>query len=108
MTEGTATSMRTFPFRIFSLTAGLTLVSIVGFYVSRQNRSDREPLGLQPSERSALYARTLEILHTTCASALEADLVAYCREQARFIARFPECGHECQSLCRRFSPRPTK
>jgi hypothetical protein len=108
MTQATASPMRSLPFGVFSLTAALTLLTFIAFYVSRNSSVGEALFGLPSSQRSALYARTLETLRVTCAHATESDLREFCQEQARLIARFPECDADCQALSRRFSPRPTK
>jgi hypothetical protein len=32
----------------------------------------------------------------------------YCRQQADFIKRFPECDRECRDLAARFAPQPSR
>ncbi|HEY5955059.1 MAG TPA: hypothetical protein VIV60_00850 [Polyangiaceae bacterium] len=100
--------MRSFPIGAFTLTAALTLLTGLGFYVLRHQGSEQQLFGLEARERSTLYARTIETLRSTCANAKELELIEYCREQAHFVLRFPECDNECQSLCRTYLPRPTK
>jgi cytochrome b pre-mRNA-processing protein 3 len=67
-----------------------------------------ELLALPTIERHMLYERTLETLNGVCKHAHGNDLSDYCREQVRFISRFPECDDACQTTCRQLSPRPTR
>ncbi|MGC4068911.1 MAG: hypothetical protein QM784_30560 [Polyangiaceae bacterium] len=108
MIRAAAPPMRSFFLAVLSVAAASTLLTLVGVYMSRSSRVDGALFGLPSSERSALYSRTLETLRTTCAHATEGDLFDYCQQQARLIARFPECEGDCQLVSRQFLPRPTK
>ncbi len=56
-------------------------------------------LNLPQMERRALYERTLRTLETTCRSKASASgLEDFCRGQAEFIVRFPECDAVCSAL----------
>jgi hypothetical protein len=84
------------------------VLAVVGnwFWSLRQERVDL--LGLPTQERQALYKRTLETLESVCVSAAGSEIKDYCRKQAQFIARFPECDAACEAACRSLAPRPTK
>lgn len=88
---------------------GLAVLAFLGALATfLHTRLDRE-LALMPTlERRTLYERTLETLRTACARAPGPTLTDYCREQADFIRRFPECDSECHELAARFTPQPTR
>lgn len=73
-----------------------------------ETRLDRELRALPVAERRALYARTLETLHTTCNRECGSEVAEYCRRQADFLTRFPECDSECRDLAARFAPTPSR
>lgn len=60
----------------------------------------REVLARLPEpERRALYERTLHALTSTCqATPRSSGLEDFCREQAQFVLRFPECDASCRAL----------
>ena len=64
---------------------------------------------LSAAERRALYERTLHTLQSTCAPQTRpAGLTGYCREQAEFIERFPECDQTCRKLAQRNREKPSR
>jgi hypothetical protein len=65
--------------------------------------------GLAPQERRALYERTLSTLQSTCASSKgSTGLDDFCRDQAEFIVKFPECNASCAALAGKFRGIPTR
>lgn len=86
----------------------MTLLCAVALAVFVHTRLDREISQLPESERRALYERTRETLRTSCAHARGPEVTEYCREQADFIQRFPECDSECRELAARFAPQPSR
>lgn len=84
------------------------IAGVTFMFMFMQTRLDRELSELPPSERRALYERTLETLRTTCSQARGPELADYCRQQADFVKRFPECDSECRELAARFAPRPSR
>lgn len=83
------------------------LTVIVCALVYFDSRVGRELRRLPDADRRALYQRTIETLRTSCLKAEGPMLSDYCCEQADFIERFPECGADCRTLAKRFTPRPT-
>lgn len=81
---------------------------IVATIALTMGRASREIESLPTSERQALYQRTLETLRTSCMQATGPTVTEYCREQAAFILRFPECDRECQTLAGRFAHQPSR
>jgi hypothetical protein len=66
-------------------------------------------LNLPPSERRALYERTLRTLETTCNPQGRArGLDDFCRNQAEFIVRFPECDAACASVAEPHRSAPSR
>jgi len=64
---------------------------------------------LDPQERAALYQRTLQNLRSTCEPPERPrGLDDYCRRQADFILKFPECDSACRSLANRQSNQPSR
>jgi cytochrome b pre-mRNA-processing protein 3 len=86
----------------------LVAVTGVGAVFWSQTRASAELRAMPALERAALYARTLETLRTTCTQIQGSELLDYCRQQAEFVSRFPECDAACQGACQRLLPRPTK
>ena len=91
------------------LAAALSLlVAAVALAVFMRTRLSRELSELPEPERRALYERTLETLRSSCAQAPGPELAEYCRQQAEFIKRFPECDNECRALAARFASQPSR
>jgi hypothetical protein len=64
---------------------------------------------LSEAERRALYERILRTLETTCDQAKRPHgLDDFCKEQAEFIVKFPECDAACASRAARFRPLPAR
>jgi hypothetical protein len=53
-------------------------------------------------ERHALYERTLQTLQSPSCDPARNGLKDYCRQQAEFIIKFPECDAACGELAKRF------
>ena len=94
--------------RYLAVTAALVAFAVGGTWFWNRHLSQQELLALPSQQRHALYVHTLETLETVCMRTQGPDLTEYCREQARFIVRLPECGATCQEICRRLAPKPTK
>lgn len=83
----------------------LALILAIGaVMVARQTQIDREIRHLPDSQRTALYQRTLETLRSPCSHAGGDALSDFCREQAEFIQRFPECDDACRELAALYRP----
>jgi hypothetical protein len=82
-------------------------VSVTGL-VAYQRNEEAELRSLPLAERASLFQRTFETLNFTCTHTNGKILAGYCRKQAEFLVRFPECNDSCQRTCHRFFPRPTK
>lgn len=92
----------------YAVAGALLVLLVAGSWVWNRHLSQQELLALPNQQRHTLYAHALETLETVCIHAQGPDLSEYCREQAQFIAHFPECGVNCQEICRKLAPRPTK
>jgi len=91
------------------LVAMAFLVFAVGGSSLWSHHQSRQQLRAIPTEeRQVLYKRTLATLESLCVNAQGSEITEYCREQAQFIAAFPECDATCEGVCRRLAPRPTK
>jgi len=86
----------------------LALVLVGAIAVLMYTRLDRELQDIPEAERRALYERILETLRTSCMHARGLAFSDYCRGQADFIRRFPECDSECRALAARFAPQPSR
>ena len=87
----------------------LALAAVIGTFASIESNLDREIRDLPTAQRTALYLRTLDTLRTTCEQvARGATMTEYCREQAKFIERFPECDAACHKVAMRFGPTPSR
>ena len=69
---------------------------------------DRSVRGLPAEVRRDLYGRTLMEVSSVCAqpAAASGALHEHCLEQARFLARFPECNADCNATVSRVMPPP--
>lgn len=90
------------------LAAAVALLLALAVAVCMQTRLDREISDLPEPERRALYERTRETLRSPCSQARGPEVAEYCRQQADFIKRFPECDSECRELAARFAPQPSR
>lgn len=90
------------------LAAALGLLSAVALAVFIHTRLDREISDIPEPERRALYERTRETLRSSCMQTRGPEMAEYCRQQADFIKRFPECDRECRDLAARFAPQPSR
>lgn len=90
------------------LAAALGLLSAALLAVFMHTRLDRELSELPEPERRALFERTRETLRSSCMQARGPEVTEYCRQQADFIKRFPECDRECRDLAARFAPQPSR
>jgi cytochrome b pre-mRNA-processing protein 3 len=69
--------------------------------------ADRRLLSSLPQpERAALYQQTLAAVEGSCPP--RAELTDRCAEEARFLARFPECDGACRETVARILPGPTR
>ena len=93
--------------RAVILALGLTVG--VGALAIWFGRGEERALRRMPAdERATLYRRTLDNLVTVCADSGAAGLSEFCREQAEFILKFPECDDTCRAMARRHLLRPTR
>jgi hypothetical protein len=71
---------------------------------------DRSIRGLPSGVRRDLYGRTLAEVRSVCTQPAVASgaLREHCLEQARFLARFPECTADCQAAVSRALPPPAR
>lgn len=88
---------------------GLGLVVLFsGISILLQRSNERELREMPVSDRRTLYEQTLQILRTSCATAASTPGYAQedrCREQASFLARFPECDRTCHQLTDPLTPK---
>jgi hypothetical protein len=78
----------------------LAIVLGVGLWVWTQGSEGRAIQRLDPVQRHALYVSTLQALESTCQTERDTGLRAYCRQQAEFIRKFPECDEHCREVAR--------
>jgi cytochrome b pre-mRNA-processing protein 3 len=91
--------------------AAAVLVGLLGLsaaWLLRDGGTGGELRRLPGAERRALYLRILETLRTTCPRATGPGLTDYCRDQAEFVARFPECDRFCRELAQRYAPKSAR
>jgi hypothetical protein len=69
----------------------------------------RALLSLPVEERVRIYERSLDSMRVLCGNPkVTGAFQSRCREQALFLAEFPECGADCRTLLENFLPRPTR
>jgi hypothetical protein len=83
------------------------LIASVWLYASDPETTALERMPID--ERQALYERTVRTLESTCSVMNRPEgLADFCRTQAEFVSKFPECDAACASLARKFLPQPTR
>lgn len=66
-------------------------------------------LELPARERQELFEATRRTLQSVCVPKRRiVDLEDYCREQAIFIRRFPDCDAACEELAQHAGSQPTR
>ena len=85
-----------------------TIVAAISVYAWWAGEETRAVRRLPVEQRVGLYQRTMENLKTICDPAPGRSMRAFCREQAEFALRFPECDEPCRVIARRHMslPRP--
>jgi hypothetical protein len=87
----------------------VVLLALLWLWSQRIAEQDRALEQLPAAERRALYERTLHTLERSCAPRTRpAGLDDYCRQQAEFIVRFPECDQACRTVAEQFQKKPTR
>lgn len=86
----------------------LVMASFGVLWYSQGAAEDRALAAMSSSERLALYRRTRQNIQEVCGEHLMAGMAEFCREQAEFVLRFPECDASCRSLAERISLRATR
>jgi cytochrome b pre-mRNA-processing protein 3 len=90
------------------LAGGLVVATLAALFILQQTGPGREVRHMPAAERRALYLRTNETLKSTCASVTGPTLKEYCREQADFLALFPECDDDCRARVLQLTSSPTR
>jgi hypothetical protein len=88
----------------------LTVAAVIAVLSLRGPDSETKAIGtLSATERRALYERTLQTLETTCDRTKRPHgLDDFCREQAEFVVKFPECDAACSQRAAQFRPLPAR
>lgn len=77
--------------------------------ITWQAGSERRAIARLPDEvRRGVFSQTLEAFSELCRGPERDDLRSHCREQARFLALFPECGARCGDLAAPYLHRATR
>ena len=88
------------------LGCGAVALVLAGF--AWRGKADRRALGELPaSDRQELFRRVLDDLDRFCRPPPDA-LDGWCRQQASFLAGFPECDRRCDQLARPLMPSATR
>jgi cytochrome b pre-mRNA-processing protein 3 len=92
---------------IATVTATALLVTTAGYWWLADDEG-REIRALPVAQRQGLYQRTMENLKTICDPAPGRSVREFCRNQAGFALKFPECDDDCRRVARRHLslPRP--
>ena len=85
--------------------AALALLALGVFHFGEEGRALRR---LPPTERAALYHRTLDTLTSVCAGERRRDFHDLCRGQAELVLLFPECDAACQATAHEQLRTPTR
>lgn len=69
---------------------------------------EREIASLAPEARRELYERTMQTLRGACSDPPGLEVARHCRDEAEFVASFPECDEACRGLVARFATKATR
>lgn len=72
---------------------GLLLVALLLWSLTAERRA---LINMEPQARARLFQEESESFHHLCQEPIQPALSAHCRQKARFLGLFPECGPECQ------------
>jgi hypothetical protein len=75
---------------------GLALLLLVAVLVYALLGEQRALEKMDPQARAALYEETWRGFRTLCQQQASPALAPRCREQAKFLQRFPECDVACR------------
>jgi cytochrome b pre-mRNA-processing protein 3 len=87
--------------------AAIAIASLPVFWLYSRDDERQAIVSMPQNERTSLYQRTFEDLSTTCRVG-DVALRAYCRRQAEFILKFPQCDATCQALAGGYLPHATR
>jgi hypothetical protein len=90
------------------LAGGVGVAALAALFIYQQTEPGREVRNMPGSERRALYQRTVETLKSTCATVTGPTLKEYCRDQAEFLALFPECEDSCRARVLQLTSSPSR
>jgi hypothetical protein len=90
--------------------AGIAIVilTVAGSSIWTYARERETLLALPKAERQLMLDHALGTINSVCLHVDSAELADYCREQARVVARLPECDKACEATCQKLAPRPTR
>lgn len=86
--------------------AGTLLISTVVILALRQDPERRALDAMSNADRAALFQRTRANVRALCAK--DMGFGEHCVEEARFLARFPECDGACRAEIEPVLPGPTR
>src|SRR5512142_1266854 len=94
--------------RVATTLVGVLALALAAATFWNHMQSRRELLRMPRQERRELYQHVLRTMSSVCVRAEGESLAEYCREQAQYVALFPDCDESCRQLGRQFLARPTK
>ncbi|MBJ6760604.1 hypothetical protein JGU66_07495 [Myxococcaceae bacterium JPH2] len=87
---------------------GVVTLMLVGVWLWLHSSEDRALLAMAPAQRKALFHETQQGFRLMCLSDAGKDFIPRCRQQATFLARFPECDTACRQEISPYYPGPLR
>ncbi len=85
------------PLHVAAVLVTLVVLTMLDWKAGKERRAlDRLP---EPA-RKALFNRTLESVEAVCFSPQRYHFSDYCRSEASFLKKFPECDTDCRTRVR--------
>jgi hypothetical protein len=87
---------------------GLSVLLLVAGLLWVLGAERRAVLSMEPEKRAVLFQESFASFESLCHEDPGGALTADCRRQARFLARFPECGDACRAEVSQYIGQATR
>jgi hypothetical protein len=76
----------------------LALLLVLILWLRALTAEQRAISNMEPQARAKLFRETWQGFQTLCQQQMDTALVSHCRQQARFLEKFPECDKSCRQV----------
>jgi cytochrome b pre-mRNA-processing protein 3 len=84
------------PWRHALLLGLLVVVVVLILWLRALTAEQRAINNMEPQARAKLFQETWQGVQTLCQPQMDSTLVSRCRQEARFLLKFPECDESCR------------